>query len=88
MPQGINTPSHYHYTIGQYHLILLNYFIQNHHPEDQLYEDTEDDKIYDADDDDMINMMNGNKGRFIRNAREEDGTSVAYYNKWVMENRG
>ena len=36
----------------------------------------------------MINMMNGNKGRFIRNAREEDGTSVAYYNKWVMENRG
>ena len=57
-------------------------------PEDQLYEDTEDDKIYDADDDDMINMMNGNKGRFIRNAREEDGTSVAYFNKWIMENRG
>ena len=55
--------------------------------DDQVYEDTEDDQIYE-DDDDMINMMNGNKGRFIRNAREKDGTSVEYYNKWVMENRG
>ena len=55
--------------------------------DDQLYEDTEDDKIYD-DDDDMINMMNDNKGRFIRNAREKDGTSVAYYNTLVKENRG
>ena len=54
--------------------------------DDHLYEDTKDDLIYE-DDDDMINMMNDNKGRFIRNAREEDGTSVAYYNKWIMENR-
>jgi hypothetical protein len=56
-------------------------------PDDQLYEDTEDDLIYD-DEEDMMNMINDNRGRFIRNAREEDGTSVAYYNKWVMENRG
>ena len=55
--------------------------------DDHLYEDTKDDLIYE-DDDDMINMMNDNKGRFIRSAREKDGTSIAYYNKWVMENRG
>ena len=53
--------------------------------DDQQYKDTEDDMVYG---DEIIRMLTDKKGRFIRNAKEKDETSVAYYNKWIMENRG
>ena len=44
--------------------------------EDSLYEDAEDDDEYEDDE------------RFTRNAREDNGASVDYYNNWIMGNMG
>jgi hypothetical protein len=43
-----------------------------------LYEDTDDDLIHEDED----------EPRFTRNAREDQGASVDYYNKWIMGNMG
>ena len=50
---------------------------------------TNEDRLYgDADDDDEYEYENKDEERFTRNAREDNGASIDYYNNWIMGNMG
>ena len=55
-------------------------------PSDQMFSDYEHD-LNINDKDDFIHQKK-NEERFTRHARENSGSSVDYYNKWIMENMG
>ena len=86
MPQETSKPLPLYFTPISFQLpLLMNPKPSPFFPNDQMARATNHD-LY-TDQDDFIHE-DKDEERFTRHARENSGSSVDYYNKWIMENMG